>query len=296
MASKKKPFPGAPLRKGSRRDLSDEDPASGPARIEVEGISGAPIATYESRNWKNGLLQEHWDRGSAERQERRRLEREVKREIADSHLMVGKVADEVARPRDDINGNRGVLPDPAARKVVIERLASAILADRFDAEGGVVLPESAKPGKPKSGVDMRESWALYHREGHGAADHEDWLRSYIEPAYITREAAARFMSNNAYPWPKSLGEEPIIEVAIPSPGQVPVSPASADQSPRIWTAEDLENAYGERIAKLGRFPTIAEDEEWRKQPSISITRTRMRKLRTKFVPADIKKGGPRKKS
>ena len=270
-------------------------PASGRSGEEIEGISGAPIATYELRSWNNDVYQEHWTRGAAERQERRRQAAEVRREIAGTRLKIADLADELARPVDNINGNLGVLPDAAARKAVIERLASAILADRFDALGGVILLESYEPRTPKMGADMREVWARFHREGWGnaAADHNDWLRFHVETAYITREAVARFVRDNAYPWPKSLGAEPQIapmpehatRVSADAVSREAALPVSAEQPPRVGTAADLESTYR---CPLGRSP-ITEDE-WRKQPDISITRTRMRELRAKFVPAEIKKG------
>jgi hypothetical protein len=295
-----------PPASGQSGEVPDQNPSRTERRIEIEGISGAPISTYESRSWKNDVFQKHGDSRAAERQERRQLEHEIRREIAGSHLRLGQIADELARPVDNINGNLGVLPDAAARKAVIERLASAILADRFDALGGVILPESYEPRTSKTGAHMREVWARFHRGGWGnaAADHDDWLRFHVEPAYITREAVARFVRDNANPWPKSLGAEPVTAEASPGPVAAPVIPTPPEDAPEQLPEgtpgesqtesgpllrADLDNAYKLRISDLGRDPTSDEDEKWRKK--IGIKRSRMRELRAAHRSDEAKRGG-----
>jgi hypothetical protein len=54
------------------------------------------------------------------------------------------------------------MSDPATRKLVIEQLAAAMFAGRFDECGGVIFPTSDKPLEPLTGAHLKEAWSWYH--------------------------------------------------------------------------------------------------------------------------------------
>jgi hypothetical protein len=101
---------------------------------------------------------------------------------------------------------------------VIEELAVAALAGRFDDCGGIMLPTSAEPREPKSAAYLNAAWELYQGPGDLEGRRRDFLHAYIEEALITREATAGFMNDHAHPWPKSLGAVPKMAPTTPAAG------------------------------------------------------------------------------
>jgi hypothetical protein len=90
-----------------------------------------------------------------------------------------------------------------------------------------------------------------------------------------------------------------------APSQLPKAAHAADahttsqESAKNTFRADTDAEYQHRVddfrARYDRYPTFAEDEEWRK--GIGISRIRMTELRAAFLPPDVQKGGaPKKRS
>jgi hypothetical protein len=84
---------------------------------------------------------------------------------------------------------------------------------------------------------------------------------------------------------------------LPEAANAADAPATPQESAKKTFRADTDVEYQHHVDKFrvmhDRYPTQAEDEEWRK--GIGISRDRMRELRRDFRPPEVQKGGAPKK-
>jgi hypothetical protein len=275
-------------------------PAEGSRDSEDEGSDKAQLASLKRREEVIRRFFEEQARILTKNEVRRGQVAEVKRWLyapmdERGYFKVLEVANAVAASRDQVP----LASDEWEREraAVILQIADAIREGFFDNLGGVVHPKHVEPLKPLQSEYFRVAAAEY-------SDPTDrqFLADQIEPTCITREGAAAFLEKEGDPWPADWGACPSAESAIPiEPPPVKqaaaveaavkeVQPATGSDTRKAapLLKEDVDQAYKARITE-GRYPTLAEDEAWRRQKGLS--RDRMRRLRAAHRDQGLKKGG-----
>jgi hypothetical protein len=207
----------------------------------------------------------------ARRKKRERQEKMVRRWLRRPidgrrrYFTMAEIAGKLAPLRVEDNGQFGA--DSQACWEATKRLATFMVAGRCNDRGGIIVLGSGAP--PLTGAKFKKAW-------NAAIDLETKkpYPAFLKVCCITREGATAFFGDL---WPAEWG----------APARSSRQPADGG-GPAQRTKRDVDVAYKGRITE-GRYPTIAEDEAWRKE--VGLSRPRMRELRAKHRPVAAKKGG-----
>jgi hypothetical protein len=257
---------------GPRGDLDGEDPAAGTFPAEWSRPSGGdpfegwvtpgPAPAFMSDGTPNPDAGEDSEAEAEEQKAHKQQEREWCYSLGPvspnrSHFSGAELADEVARLAIDRQGYRAIKAEPEDRREILKQLRDAILAGRFDDPQGrlaVILR-----GGVFSSDNFRKAWGWYPSKENELR----YLEAYVEPAYLTREACARFLRQRQYMWPTDWGDEPTIEAPAPKPRAGRSVEAKEKDTPAQTGASPVPAA----TAKL-RKPRAIASEEAAKQEGI----------------------------
>jgi hypothetical protein len=178
-----------------------------------------------------------------------------------THFCCAEIAAEVARPHTDQHGHLAIKPDPELRREVLKQIRNSILdGDIAD----ITLRGNAFPV-----TDFREALQAHpDMEGELA-----FLEFYIEPAYLPRAAAARWLKGRRYPWPPSWGAEPPLEAGVgaQTEARAPEMPAEVlqgQEQPSTPTATDPAPSATPRGA--GAHTTTSPTKPGRRSPKKAL--------------------------
>ena len=166
------------------------------------------------------------------------------------------------------------------KRAAADALVQAGRDDRLEAKGSI--PLSAHPDPKK-----REAHPARRYEALRAVDWNqpiDWVASKIgsySAVIIKRSSIERWLTASQPP-------EAAHAADVPATYQ-----ESAKKAFRTDTDAKYKQHVDEFWAKKGRYPARKEDEEWSK--GVDIPRSRIRDLRRKFIPPEVRKGGAPKK-